>query len=328
MKFYFPHDNMYTPQWRLLDLMFALTLPIDRSNVINDFGFNYVVQTPIPEDPHTCLDFDEIVDIQAMKIFDNKSNPLLVMWSGGIDSTVVIAAFMKLGVDFTVGYTSSTEDEYPWLFNAIQMNKWPQISMLDIGETRIDELQESYHVVTGLLADQLIGGENMFERGGDYALRVRPRLLEDYKTVVPPYILSYFQKSIDAFRGEVNDFCDFLWWLNFNLKYQSMIHTQISFTGMDTTRSSTFTHFYEGDDFQRWAMSNRALNKEFAVKNDFALYKIESRRYMFDVLHDEDYIKNKRKVSSAAAHYGEVIRETGPLVIDKNGEMQIFWKEK
>jgi len=328
MKFYFPHDNMYTPQWRLLDLMLALTLPIDRSEIITDFGFDYAIQTPFPTDTHTDLTFSKIVDRNANDIYANKSNPLLVMWSGGIDSTVVIAAFINLGIDFTVGYTSSSKDEYPWLFNEIQNNTWPQISMKDVGDVRLDEVQKSYHIVTGLLADQLIGGENMFGRGGDYALRIRPRLLEDYKTVVPPYILSFFQDSIDAFPGEVKDFCDFLWWLNFNLKYQSMIHTMIFFAKLDTTDTSTYSHFYEGDDFQRWAMSNRELNKEFIVEDNFALYKIESRRYMFDVFHDEDYIKTKRKVSSASAHYGEVIRETGPTIIDNHGEPTIFWKPK
>jgi len=329
MKFYFPHDDMYTPTWRLLDMMLTLTLPIDRSKIINNFGFDYVVNTPIPADTHTSLTFAEITDNNAEDIYKKRSNPVLLMWSGGIDSTTAIAAFINLGIDFTVGYTSSSEGEYPWLYKELMNNKWPQITMLNIGDTRVDELQKCYHLVTGLYADQLIGGVSMFVGGyGNYPYAVRPRLLEDYKTVMPAFLLDFFQDSIDAFPGEVVDFCDFLWWMNFNLKYQSMHHTQITYMHSDTTNPDTYSHFYEGDEFQRWAMSNRALNKEFAVKDDVSLYKIESRRYMFDVFRDQDYIDNKCKVSSAAAHYGEVIRETGPTVIDKDGEMQLFWKEK
>jgi len=321
-KLYHPHYRLLSSAWKKLANAFGIPQPLDRSG-ITDFGFEYKILNTIPTDPYTTLSFDQICDIRAAQIYKSAVKPIMIMYSGGIDSTVVISAFIKLDIEFIVGYTDSTIKEYPWIITQLRNNAWPKVTLVYIANKKITDLQKSYHIVTGVVGDQIAGSVKSFAGNSGHTNEIRARQLDNYEDVLSPYLLDTFSEQIDAFPIKLNDFSDFLWWISFTFKYQWVCLGFINSVGFDSTQLSTYTHFFNDIDFQKWSMSNRDLNKEFIVRNAPLEYKANFKKYSYDVLGDRDYLENKRKVSSISSSTFGKVSNYETMIDEINNQMHI-----
>lgn len=320
MRYYLPDVNAYNRKWKKLSEAFHILLPIDRLG-LTDFGFEYSVLSPVPFASYTDKDFAQIITDRVEDIFSRVENPM-VLWSGGIDSTLIIAALLVHDKEFTVGYTSSTRSEYPWLFTNLIRGRYLKIRMEYVGDANFFKLQRKYHIITGQIGDQIIGTELYFKPG---TAELRDNLLTNYREVLSPFLLDMFQYHLDFFPTDINDYADFLWFISFVFKYQFLCLGFAPLIGMDTTWTDRYTNFFDSPDMQRWAMSNREFNKKFIVDNKPLLYKEIYKRYIWHVFGDRDYYDTKFKVSSLNSHFdSDMYFNPRVSIIESEGQMRIL----
>jgi len=73
----------------------------------------------VPTDKHTDKTYDQILNEAALSYADK--NPI-VMWSGGVDSTAILAALVKNNVNFSVAFDSNSQVEAPEMYEYIKLN--------------------------------------------------------------------------------------------------------------------------------------------------------------------------------------------------------------
>jgi len=329
---YHPHAELYSTKWAGLLRPFGVPLAIDRTNVAKDMGFNYSVSSPIPEDPHTDSTFAGLCDITAKQIFNRAKKPILIMYSGGIDSTTVLSSFIKLGIEVVVGYTDSSIGEYPWLYAKIKKGTWPNVRLVYIAKKSARELQDDFHIVTGVVGDQIAGSVKQFMGSEGNVNGIRLRQFDHWKDVMPPYIVEGMENSVNAFPVRINLYADFLWWVNFNFKYQWVCLGFINRPGMDTTLVNTYSHFFDTLEFQRWSMTNSDIRNDFVKLNQPLKYKLVFKEYILSVLHDEDYYYSKGKVRSMSEDTFSILSNHNLMIENVDNKMNVLtlneYKEK
>lgn len=266
----------------------------------------------------TNLSYEECCDLRALEIIkmsDNMNKPIKVMYSGGIDSTLVLISLMKhipqneLQDKLVVSLSLDSINENPnFYFNYIR-NNLKIVSSDNFGES----LDSTHLIVGGEHNDQLFGSDLV---GKIYRSYDFTKINEPYSR---NYIVGWFEKNridsvfanrwfdlIDDQIKTVNK-CqiitnfDFFWWLNFCFKWQTVFFRIL--TRLDKTiRSSinqkvideNFIHFYSSIEFQRWSM----MNPEKKIITDWKDYKFESKKLIYEFNNDYDYFKNKVKIGS------------------------------
>ena len=148
----------------------------------------------------------------------------------------------------------------------------------------LDQLVESFNLVTGELGDQLFGSDLMFRNTW------RPNLLKPFVDVMPQPFLDAIAVQLDKAPIAIKDTAELLWWSNFSLKYQFVQYRMYS-QGLDP-RSNTY-HFFGHADFDRWAITNRTINKRWITQAD-QNYKQVAKDYIYAQFKDPDY-RDKRK---------------------------------
>jgi len=330
MKYIYPTNDLYTNEWRKLSGIFGLSRPIDRTNTITDFGFEYHVVTPIPEDCVTKLSFDVIVNNRVSELIQLSSKlkkPLVLLWSGGIDSTTIFCALLNSGCEFTVASTDGSAGEYPLLHAKLTNNHWAQVKYSNVHNQELVKLQEEYIVITGTIGDQIVGTSCYFIDNGDSTdpkyNKLRPELLMPWKEQFSSYVVQRFETQVEAAPININDYADFLWWLNFSFKYQYLQYNYVDTVYANPTLP-TLVHFYDSTAFQQWACSNRELNKQFIYNDKPLEYKQVFKDYIYEILRDDDYRNNKQKDGTLDVNTFAVLAsklDVSPATIVANGDI-------
>ena len=84
----------------------------------------------------------------------------------------------------------------------------------------------------------------------------------------------------------------FFWWINFTTKWQSVYVRLLAYTLNKTSLKleENYTTFYHTEPFQLWALNN---TDKFSLNIDNC-GKIVSKKYIFDVNGDKDYMKKPK----------------------------------
>lgn len=296
--------------------VFGAHSPLDRTHTFDNFGFEYSVYATIPDlvwEPER--EFTDIVDARGLELV-SKDNPLL-LWSGGIDSTMIMASLLKTGKAFTVGYTDWSIIEYGALFKRMQANEWPQITLMHLADKEFADLQDDYFLITGVCGDQSIGTENYYnmQRQG-----LKPTLAEPWRDLFHSSFVDFFEPQVSQAQTDIDDLADFLWWINFSMKYQDVQLNVGRLIGFDMTRMETFAHFFDTNAMQAWAIRNREQNKEFLWTKVETHYKKAYKDYAYDVFEDADYRDNKPKVRSIT---NEIRKRTPIELLDVDGKLVV-----
>lgn len=325
--------------WSSINKLIGLNVGlVDRAGGI-DMPFNFKIypgfEMPSLKDITFNLTYEDCCNEQAQYIIAKSkalNKPITVLYSGGIDSTLVLISLMK-NLDpseyrdrITVALSIDSMVENPNFYQKHIRNQFNIISSDNIGSL----LDGKSIVVGGEHNDQLFGSDII---GGIYRET-------DFSNIHHPYtrefITSWFIKKglnetsaniwFDLLDNQIKTKAEcevvtnyqFFWWYNFCFKWQNVYFRIL--TVIDKNKRSiitqefindNFLHFYSSRSFQLWSMTN----SDKKILENWETYKFESKKVIFDFNKDEDYFKHKVKIGSL---YKLFIQRDTAAAIDSN----------
>ena len=296
-------DDLGTVEERQFALYFKCR-PVDRTRKLNQ-SREYKILSEIPKGT-TDLTFDEIVYKAVDKVIEeSKGRDIHLLWSGGIDSTSVLYALLERDVDLTVIMDNNSKNEYPDLFNFINNGYVPIIgksqpirvkSLFDsafLSKVNVPELAKNprNYFVTGEIGDQIFGSHITFSYKPEYRHDLSCRH-------IPINIYEFMEETISQVIPDYynSTLAQWLWAANFTCKYQHVLTRMTK--GFYIANFEPFlncTHFFDTENFQRWAIQNYKKNCGWTKDSN---YKERLKRYILKCNGDKDYYEKKRKVGS------------------------------
>lgn len=292
----------------------------------------------------------DLLDQRALELFDiatAQQKRIYIMWSGGIDSTVVLTSFLKnlSGADskiITVVLTEESIAEHPIYFNKYIKDQLEVISYYDL--VIDNKFLEEGMVLTGDPADALFGpSAGMYEHMIPTLDHLRPyrdctkaisyvidknrfNTIRQYK--LPGFGLWYAQKITDNLLEVqppgIETIADWWWWHYINFKWESSIWRPLirrKISAIDDVLSQAqlddfVDHtFFNTTKFQQWSYSNLKT----LIGNDVANHKRIPKKYIYEFDHNDDYFYNKRKSESVPpTDHFKSMTERKPILWDRN----------
>jgi hypothetical protein len=298
---------------------FAMTTPnvcfVDRNRLIKT-PVKTDVWDPIPTLRPIAKTYEQICDERAVALLDHADRldlPLYVFYSGGIDSTLVLISLMKNARPgqmerVTVLLTQASIGENVRFFREHVIGKLT----IAMANTYPFLLNKKGLFVVGELNDQLFGSDlvqQLSTRVGEHAIQAkysRDDLFALWSGDVPDaaalsWYLDLLERLRDAAPIPLVTNADVLWWLNFSVKWQSVVLRIISYAASfnvaDCDRTFVERHFFPffgTEDFQLWAMNNQ----DKKIRNTWKSYKWVAKDVIYDFTKDADYRDNKTKLPS------------------------------
>ena len=287
------------------------------------------------------LTFGDICDQVATKIIQtiNQSNKkLLVGFSGGVDSTVLLTALLKnqIDTDRLVLLTSSTLIiENQFFYKKFVENK---IRCEEI--TQFKGNHEDYFHIWGEFGDALFLQNSPMKFHEFYNLPWTTPLKGRELNIVG-WILKNDIKLIPWLYDKIliaKEFCPFTiettgafwWWLTFNVSWNDIYfrrsysmdlfgHIENKDPDMFIKFKNHELDFYADPKFQIWSMHNIA-NGEI-LKDGHLKYRRIAKEYIYDFDKNQDYFDNKGKVDSGS----KIARKSkSPFFIDSDLKTHYF----
>lgn len=297
----------------------------NNNNLDNDIHFyrsrsqmsTIPVWAQMPDHNTTQNTFQEIMDSRALEIIalSAQYNKTFISWSGGIDSTAVIAALLKHApqdflnnVQVLLGQESVWEN--PYFYRDHIRPRFPNL-------VNIKEFNKEDHandlVITGDLGDRIFGsnlGVNWYLKNpghgrGPYQ-KDTDRLIDYFYSRVKSATIAVriFELMDSAAKSSGLDIVttyDLLWWFSFDftwiemrlekfIKFQN--HSRESLEAYLKNYISWYTH----RDFQIWSMQN--LNSVLKFDAEHFQHKRALREYIHELDHNDWYYKFKNKTRS------------------------------
>lgn len=254
----------------------------------------------------------DICDERAIQLYNQaveSGKKLVVMYSGGIDSTLILCALLKninekelkentivLLSDLSIQENLNFYyDHVVKKFNCVPSYKFPYY----IGN-------DKFLFTSGENADQLFGSQatGAYTMDKDYDIVFEP--LEKTESTIIDWMTDrcgdkvngekiYFtlKKITDAAPVKIDNAFKYFWWLNFTTKWQSVYVRMLPFSKNKHTLKleENYTTFYHTKNFQLWALNN------ICEKSN---PKQVAKEYIFDYNGDLDYL-NKPKIGSLSS---------------------------
>lgn len=248
----------------------AKTLPLD-------------IDHQIPSDTSKTVSLEDCItnSVNRIKELDKE---LRLLWSGGIDSTLVFYSLLRESIPFSVVLNEDSKLEHPILYNKIVEGVFPDVSV--IHTKKVLELSDSPDVcyITGELGDQMCGS-SLYER---YSKEKRDG---SYERFLDARIIRMTKDSVVSVLGD-QDFttAEYIWAVSFIFKFGG-VALRMKIQGRDIP----LHHFFNSDTFQIWAIQNYKTNTSFVEWKD---YKIPFKTYIYEQDGNEDYFINKTKEPS------------------------------
>lgn len=256
--------------------------------------------------------FSQVTDERAKDI-ENKLSPtqkICVDWSGGVDSTVILAAVLKNcnseKIVVNLNQTSIFENPlfyYKFIDKKVETRNSNYFIDLDSNEyivlTGQPEIPACKHYIKLLLKNSTVFDEAIID-GYNFFL----------DNVVKPEYRQTFTKHYENILENINDvqsdypiiktFGDFVWWEYFNFDYKGKNFAD--FYNLATPENNieswmnTFVCWYDYPEYQRWIMKNKGSGKTHG--KNLAEWRLEHKKYIYDFDGNEYYYKYTSKMSS------------------------------
>lgn len=266
---------------------------------------------PVPAQKQHVLDFGSTCIQRAQEILD-EGKPVYFMYSGGLDSTSMLVAFhevLKQTGDYSqliVATSPDAQPENPQAWSEIVRPFYKLMQARDmLAQVQLDDCR----YVQGENADQLFGSDRVFT---DTALL--------YQKYTPDNLLAFLSGRVTSptalarFHSEFSELAtkcplpvvfmrDFLWWVNFTCKWQSVALRTLSFSNVfaDGRRVpfkqiKQFETFFNTIPFQELAISG-TLDR-WGQNPTAYTYKQAARDFILKYTGWSDYVATKMKVGS------------------------------
>lgn len=298
----------------------------DRFNQLNGFS-NFKYDTshsdPLPISLDESVSLADLVDKKALELINGaKDQDIVVSWSGGVDSTAIICALLKNGLpskQLHILCTPSSIKEYKWFYDWMLK----QGIRIDIYNELIKELAivPCAYVVSGWCADQLFGSNIHLKNLALYNLPWIDGLNQAFKdsniflSKKGLDLLEYHWGKYASHLGlELKNFCEMAWLYNFGCKF-SYVQQEAKLALAGTPNQDKVVPFYEGYDFQCWAIRNYTTLTTHNVNLQVKYYKRELKEYIYFFTKDPEYFNHKGKQNSWAM-VGEDLASVNILTTD------------
>jgi hypothetical protein len=214
-----------------------------------------------------------------------------VYWSGGIDSTVALVSLIRAGIkrdQLRIFLTWNSLFEYPLFYHRFIKEKWEhQVSAMGDVKHNI-RFDSNKIIVTGEHGDQIFGSHII-------ARYTMDALVQSYDKVVPASVADFLQPIISSAPCPIVTLYDWLWYCNFNLKWQNVKTRFILWAGGAFPYWELhLAHFFDTPEFQHWSMASR----EPKILSNRSTYKWAAKEFIYRFAGDEDYLYRKLKVNS------------------------------
>lgn len=282
----------------------------DRFGILNKHSeINWSkVADPIPFVPTEPLLISDLMDEQANKILDaHKDGDIVVSWSGGVDSTAVICALLKNGLEtnrLKVICAESSPNEYPWFYKYL-INSGIQVNVTDRLINALSEVDCGL-IVNGWCADQLFGSNihlrnlELYNKpwmdGLRQAMKDSYINLTDHSYEILEAVYSDYAQKLGF---KVEQWCEFAWLFNFGVKWTYVKDEQRMALAGTKNQDKTFA-FFDSIGFQQFAMQRFDGIKIRNVNKQNRFYKRPLKQYIYEFTNDEDYFNHKGKRNSWA----------------------------
>ena len=309
-----PKHQMWTDFYRIFDDPYVGVS--DRSG---QFKFPIKTKIPpemlIPDFVKTNITYKECCLERASQILAKQEEldvPIHIMYSGGIDSTAILSAFIDLlGIKeaskrITVIMSKESVEENPYFwYKFIRPHLAIKSSNVEYTEFNFGK----WIYVTGELNDQLFGNDIQQE----IALTFGNNYLNNPATVdsLSAYLIKgkniskssavYWAKMIiDNLKTCPNHngtIWDGFWWYNFCWKWIHVYYRIFLFSRLEgdldkTWLDNNYYAFFGSSNFQLWSMNNNELK----YTGTWQSYKHTAKKYICEVYGSDEYMaKNKRR---------------------------------
>jgi hypothetical protein len=264
----------------------------------------------LPVNDNFNLSFNECAVKTAERIYSKHKEfgvPIKLHWSGGIDSSAALTAFIQLlGVAeakrcVNIVMSSNGIYENPYMWKLIRRERFEIINSLSFEDT----YSSDYIAVNGEGGDQVHGTDiyrSLIRRYGQDII-AKPwteSMIKEYVrqrsglTTSESDILSeIFIDQVKKAPIDIITVGDFFWWLNFTCKWSSTFYRLITKSSTVVDRKTINNHFfpfYASEEFQLWSMYKR----EEKHKGDWDSYKWKAKEYVCGLVGEEYALKHRQ----------------------------------
>lgn len=260
--------------------------------------------------------WDQVCDYRAQQVAeltDSDDAAIYVFWSGGIDSTVILAALLRNWRPdqlsrVRVVMNNASYFENPWFFDHVIRPHLKYIS-------QAPEDWTTAWLINGYPGDTIWIQADILEIN-----RWRPGAFKKNLRTQPDDLLAWLSNKTDRSHAhwliemlvnnaqdaglELEDYEDFYWWLNFNFMFAGEIYKAYHHKmNRNYDRNDLQCYYqrsvswYASHEYQSWSIENRSNGVKY--QGDTRSYKMPAKQYIYDLDHNPWYRDYKTKMASS-----------------------------
>lgn len=273
------------------------------------------------------IDFERVCNDRARLLMDRAkagNRKLAIMWSGGVDSTLIATSLIKncskdeLKNHAVVLMSQDSIIENPKFYDKHIL---PNFELMPANNFAHIMGNDNYFYVTGEGNDQLFASLFVIEAFKVFHSNAESPYQPITDELMIPFIqhrtafnnldstklYRILQKLCDASPVKIQTPYQFFWWCNFALKWQNVYVRSMLFShpiNRDNIKPEVnYTTFFHNDEFQLWTMNTIHKYGRIGKDDTNHSYKEVCKEIIYEFDRNDDYRKNKNKYGS----FGKVI---------------------
>jgi hypothetical protein len=291
-------------------------VPLDRTGTIST-PIRSVSLFPVPTYRAFSKSYEDLCSDRAGEILGKAEKlgvRIYVMYSGGIDSTCILVSLLKQATpqqrkNIVVLLSQESIAEYPRFYQEHIRGKLKVDSSIRFPDLLGggDMLLSAEHNDMVMGSDKI--GDLMTRYGPDviherYSRDLITDLLEtslNGDAEAADFYVDLFERIRDVAPVPIDTNFEFLWWINFAVKWQACYAYIVMLTPPKNAHGFTknyldtrFVSFFNTEDFQLWSMNN----PDKRIRDTWTSYKWIAKQVIYDYTKDAEYRDNKVKNGS------------------------------
>lgn len=281
---------------------------VDRSkNVILPFDGVVLEENKFPDfDSLPQFDLSTACDLRAKELVDTGKN-ITLLWSGGIDSTLMLVSFLKNSVNtdqITVACNYESIKENPEFYSNHVLKNFKIVATERLMQSLKFDITDSI-IVSAEPADLLCGIDiqaKMLKTFGPEFLYLKPSrenivkffLTRNMSFEAANCWYDLLIESTKSSKRPIDTTSDISWWVSFNWRWQ---YTVEKFKLRYNTLNN-FIAFFSSKEFQSWSVHRELL--DIKCLEDF---KTDYKDLIFEFDKNQNYRDKKIKHESVTLYY-------------------------
>jgi hypothetical protein len=329
-----PHEEYALKLFSKLFLIFAGNMSFhDRTETITTpIKTKTIPGMEFPKYKSIDSSFEELCATKArwfMKHAKESNRKLAIMYSGGIDSTLILVTFLKYCSEKDINDHIVVFMNYNSIIENKRFYEDFVIRKFNIKNSYFFRFyigNPEYIFITGEGNDQLFGSQVLVDNIDHFSNKpwevpINESLIIDFfnKRISSidesEKIFHILNRICNASEIKVDNIYDWFWWINITCKWQSVYMRSASFTIKENQKNlglfDNYFMFFSDPEFQLWSMKN----KDLLIGDSFRQYKKICKDIIYDYNKYSDYRDYKMKVGSL---FNILLKIPSAIMIDEH----------